>query len=115
MCVNEILENWKNLDSAEDTDSEAIDFAIFEFCCTGVITFTEEITAREVWKVACNRNFAKLEDVCTKELITTLNKDNVTELLRLSKICSASRLEEEATKYVKENFDTVFPEVMTAL
>ncbi|CAM6096778.1 unnamed protein product [Calypogeia fissa] len=115
LCVDGLLENWKNLDSAEGIYSEEVDFAVFEFCCTGAITFTEEITAQEVLTVACNRKFAKLEDVCTKELLRTLNKDNLTEILRLTKMCSATKLEEAAVKYLKENFDTAFPAVMADL
>lgn len=65
--------------------------------------------------VACNLKIHKLEALCTNELITMLNDDTVTAMLRVGKICGAQRLLEAALQYLKDNFDTSFPAVLAHL
>ncbi|CAM6092566.1 unnamed protein product [Calypogeia fissa] len=89
--------------------------AVIKFCYTAEINFTGRVTAQEVLKVANQYEIDYLKEVCTEELINTLNKENLTEILRLSKLCYAQRLQDAASKFVKDNFETMFPTVLADL
>jgi hypothetical protein len=89
--------------------------AVISFCYTAEIQFSDEVPAEEVLKVAHKYAIDHLRDVCAEELTKNINKDTLPQMLRLAKRYEAKGLEDAAAKYFKENFDTVFPNVLNEL
>ncbi|CAM6081738.1 unnamed protein product [Calypogeia fissa] len=89
--------------------------SVISFCYTAEIQFSEEVPAEEVLKVAHKYAIDHLRDVCAEELTKNINKESLPQMLRLAKRFDAKGLQDAAAKFFKENFDSVFPNVLNEL
>ncbi|CAM6083735.1 unnamed protein product [Calypogeia fissa] len=89
--------------------------AVIKFCYDADISFTDEVTGEDVLVVAHKYQITLLHKICEEHLVKTLNNDNLAKRLRLAKRCDAPGLESAASKYFKDNFDSVVGAVLAEL
>lgn len=83
--------------------------AMVNFCYTAEIAFSITAPAEEVLKVAHKYDIPELKIVSEDELSRGFTTNNICLRLWLASMYGSKKLETEASKYVKDNFETIFP------
>ncbi|BBN18358.1 hypothetical protein MPTK1_8g01920 [Marchantia polymorpha subsp. ruderalis] len=89
--------------------------AVVNYCYTAEISFDETVLPQEVLKVAHKYDIPLLRKICDEELCERINQANLADMLRLCRMYDAHKLQREAMKYFKKNFDMVQDSVLDNL
>ncbi|KAL3702110.1 hypothetical protein R1sor_020132 [Riccia sorocarpa] len=89
--------------------------AVVDYCYTAEISFDESVLPEEVLKVAHKYDINLLKTMCDEELSQLVNQANLVDMLRLARTYDAYKLEREAMKYFKQNFEMVHESFMDNL
>lgn len=85
------------------------------FCYTGLIEFSDEITPEAMLQVSHKYGIPYLKGLCDDELCKRLAPENIGKMIKLAKAYDAPRLKSQTMDYLKDNFemmrDTVFESV----
>ncbi|KAL2649723.1 hypothetical protein R1flu_017851 [Riccia fluitans] len=81
--------------------------AVVNCCYTAEISFDDFVVPEEVLKVAHKYDIPLLRTICDEELSELVNQTNLVDMLRLARTYDAHKLEREAMKYFRQNFEMV--------